>query len=136
MFIFADNHTKNILMKCVSVLSSMSTGWIPIKWQFVRVGFAVSRGNIRLIRVDQDSRSICDYAPRVSTPHFRSFSEIEWVNLVAEVVQVGGSGSKFLNGLKFFSRGLMVELLIFAGFFILQSKSTSKWGGEERVRRS
>ena len=31
MFIFADNHTKNILMKCVSVLSSMLTGWIPIK---------------------------------------------------------------------------------------------------------
>jgi hypothetical protein len=31
MFIFADNHTKNILMKCDSVLSLTSTGWIPNK---------------------------------------------------------------------------------------------------------
>jgi hypothetical protein len=29
MFILADNHRKNILMKCVSVLSSTATGRIP-----------------------------------------------------------------------------------------------------------
>ena len=30
MFRVADNHRKNILMKCVSVLSSTATGRIPI----------------------------------------------------------------------------------------------------------
>jgi hypothetical protein len=31
MFVFADTHTKNILIKCVSVLSSTATGRIPIR---------------------------------------------------------------------------------------------------------
>jgi len=31
MFVFAENHKKNILMKCVSVLSSTGTGQMPIK---------------------------------------------------------------------------------------------------------
>jgi hypothetical protein len=31
IFVFADSHMKNILMKCVSVLSSTATGWIPVR---------------------------------------------------------------------------------------------------------
>ena len=31
MFIVAENNTKNILMKCVSALSSTATGRIPIE---------------------------------------------------------------------------------------------------------
>lgn len=30
MFVFADNHKKNILLNCISFLSSNATGWIPI----------------------------------------------------------------------------------------------------------
>ena len=30
IFVFADSHMKNILTKCVSVLSSTATGWIPV----------------------------------------------------------------------------------------------------------
>ena len=129
MFIFADNHTKNILMKCVSVLSSTSTGWIPIKWQIVRVGFAVSRGTF----FNQDRRGFevnIQYAPRVSTPQPRSFSEIRLVKLGAEVVQVGVSASKFSNESSFFTSGIMLGLSIFTGFFIL--RSTLRLGGESQ----
>ena len=30
MFVFADSHIKNILLNCVSFLSSKATGWIPV----------------------------------------------------------------------------------------------------------
>jgi hypothetical protein len=127
MFIFADNHTKKILMKCVSVLSSTSTGWIPIKWQIVRVGFAASRGTF--FNQGRPGFEVnMQYAPRVSTPQSKSFSEIVCVKLVAEVVQVVGSASKFStrNESKLFPWGLMVELFISAVFFLLQS--TLRWG--------
>jgi hypothetical protein len=53
MFIFADIHMKNILMKCVSVLSSTATGWIPIKWQARECGSqnSAQRSLIRSIRL-------------------------------------------------------------------------------------
>ena len=66
------------------------------------------------------------HAPRVSTPQFKSFSEMECVNLVAEVAHVGGSASKFSDQSKLFPGGPMVELFIFSGFFIIWT--TSKWG--------
>ncbi len=51
MFVFADNHIKNILMKCVSVLSSTATGRIPIQWEAIECGsrYPVQRTLIRLI---------------------------------------------------------------------------------------
>ena len=78
MLIFADSHTKNILMKCVSVLSSTATGRIPIKQQ---TGESFSVQGL-------GSEIEIQYAPRSSTPQARSFSERKRVTLAAEVVQV------------------------------------------------
>ncbi len=102
MFIFADNHTKNIFIKCDSVLSPTSTGWIPIKWKVVQVEFAASPGPFS----NQDRQRFevnIQYAPRVSTPQFKSFSEIARVKSVADVVQVGGTAFKSSNESNFFS---------------------------------
>jgi hypothetical protein len=70
MFIFADNHTKNILTKCVSVLSSTSTGWIPIKIGRLCESDSDSRypAEHSSIRVDRDSRSTCDTHPASPPP--------------------------------------------------------------------
>src|SRR6267154_1449844 len=104
MFIFADSHTKNILMKCVSVLSSMSTGRIPIEWK-------ANQTNRSLISVDQVVRvKIIRYAPRSSTPQSKSLSEIRRVKLAAEVVLVGVTASSNI----YFSSWLMFEVRILA----------------------
>jgi hypothetical protein len=107
-------------MRFCSVLDV--NGMDTYKRQIIRVGFAVSRGTFFI--QDRPGLEInMQYAPLVSTPQSRSFSEITWVKLGAEVVQVGGSASKFSNESKGFSWGLMaavVELFIFSGFFILQ----------------
>jgi hypothetical protein len=102
MFIFADNHTKNIFIKCVSVLSPTLTGWIPIKLKVVQVEFAAFPRSFS----NQDRPRFkvnVQYAPRVSTPQLNNFSEITRVKSVAEAIQVGGTAFKFSNESKFFS---------------------------------
>ena len=112
MVVLADSHTKNILMKCFSVLSSTETGRIPIKLQTGEIVFW-SEVEIR-------------YAPRSSTPQAPSFSETNRVKLAAEVIQLRATESSN----DFFSSKLFVGLCISAGSPIL--RLTLEKGGESQ----
>lgn len=117
MFVVADTHTKNILIKCVSVLSSTATGRIPIKCQ--ERANAVRSILQRAISDQGRPGSEVDirYAPRSSTPQAKSFFERKRVTLAAEVVQVRVTES--LNEL--FSTELFVELRIISWRILTES---------------
>ena len=109
MFVFADSHIKNILMNCVSVLSSMATGWIPIKWQ-------EGESNRALISIDKVSEVEIRCAPRSSTPQAKSFSERKRVTHKIEEVRVGVTKSSN----EFFSSKLFAEVRMLAGSSMLR----------------
>ena len=73
MFVFTDTHIKNILIKCVSVLSSTATGWMPVQWQVPEWdgGHRTSRS---LIRDDYVPSPKCDTYPALLHPRSEAFS--------------------------------------------------------------
>lgn len=127
MFVFADSHIKNILIKCVSVLSSTEMGWIPIKWRTSECGSRYG-GEHSLIRIDQVSEVEIRYAPRASTPQDKSFSERKRVALEA------GAGVRTCSN-EFLSPELFVEPSLFSESSIVGLKLRLEAEGKRVMKK-
>ena len=72
MFAFAESHIKKSLMKCISVLSSTATGWIPVRWRAPERGFqlAIPR-RVTLFRSGDHASDGQSSESKISTPTSR-----------------------------------------------------------------